>query len=205
MTNDNFELEEMRQQMAILKQKLEQQEIINERMTSKAREALEKKVEQLTYGYRNKWVIAIVLAPMFYFAFVHRLGLSIPFWIFSSLYMPLRLLYFHRDSNKLCQKNLFDGNLVEVQKNLIMAKNHFTQGFWYDLILNIAWPAWFIWELYQKWYTVGPQSSEFGLLFIVLPFGIALFFWSYYHRKRQYQEALDQIADLTAGNEAGDN
>ena len=28
MTNDNFELEEMRQQMAILKQKLHQQEIV---------------------------------------------------------------------------------------------------------------------------------------------------------------------------------
>lgn len=205
MTNDNFELEEMRQQMAILKQKLHQQEILNDRMTSKAKEALEKKVELLTYGYRSKWVIAIVLAPIFYFAFVYRLGFSIPFWIFSSLYMPLRLLYFHRDSNKLRQKNQFDGNLVEVQKNLIMAKNHFTQGFWYDLILNIAWPAWFIWELYQKWCTVGPQASEFGLLFIALPLGIALFFWSYYHRKRQYQEALDQIADLTAGDEVSDN
>ena len=39
MTNDNFELEEMRQQMAILKQKLHQQEILNDRMTSKAKEA----------------------------------------------------------------------------------------------------------------------------------------------------------------------
>ena len=84
--NENFELEEMRQQMAILKQKLHQQEILNDRMTSKAKEALEKKVGQLTRGFRSNWVTALLSVPMFYFFFVYRLGFSIPFWIFSSLY-----------------------------------------------------------------------------------------------------------------------
>ena len=205
MTNDNFELEEMRQQMAILKQKLHQQEILNDRMTSKAKEALEKKVGQLTRGFRSNWVIALLSVPVYYFFFVYRLGFSIPFWIFSSLYMPLRLLYFHRDRSKLSQKNLFDGNLVEVQKNLILAKNHFTQGFRYDLILNIIFPIWLVWEIYQKWCIVGPQASEFGMIVIGLPLGIALFLWGYFHRKRQYQEALDQIADLTAGDEVSDD
>ena len=119
--------------------------------------------------------------------------------------MPLRLLYFHRDRSKLSQKNLFDGNLVEVQKNLILAKNHFTQGFRYDLILNIVFPIWLVWEIYQKWCIVGPQASEFGMIVIGLPLGIALFLWGYFHRKRLYQDALDQIADLTAGDEASDN
>ena len=70
MTNDNFELEEMRQQMAILKQKLHQQEILNDRMTSKAKEALEKKVGQLTRGFRSNWVTASLSVPVFYFFFV---------------------------------------------------------------------------------------------------------------------------------------
>ncbi|MBR4645180.1 MAG: hypothetical protein IKO73_08520 [Bacteroidaceae bacterium] len=205
MTNDNFELEEMRQQMAILKEKLHQQEILNDRMTSKAKEALEKKVEQLTRGYKSNWVMALLSVPIFYFFFVHHLGFSIPFGIFSCLYMPLRLLYFHRDRNKLLQKNLFDGNLVEVQKNLILAKNHFTQGFRYDLILNIVFPIWLVWEIYQKWCIFGPQPSHFGMIVIGLPLGIALFLWGYYRRKRQYQEALDQIADLTPGSEMSDN
>ena len=51
--NESFELEEMRQQMALLKKKLEQQEIINERMASKAKASLEKKVEKLNQGFKG--------------------------------------------------------------------------------------------------------------------------------------------------------
>jgi len=202
MTNDNFELEEMRQQMTILKQKLHQQEILNDRMTSKAKMALEKSWGNLTRGFKGDWIMALVLVPIVYLLFVHHLGFSIPFGIFTCLCMPLlRLIYIHRDRYELRHKRLFEGDLVEAQKNLILAKSHFIQRFRYDLLLHITFNVWLVWEIYLQWSTAGPRPIYFVLIVIALPLGIALFLWGYYHRKRQYQEALDQIADLTAENE----
>ncbi|MCR4921883.1 MAG: hypothetical protein K5945_09325 [Bacteroidaceae bacterium] len=204
-SNESLELEELRQQMAILKQKLQQQEILNERMTIKAKEALQKDVDMITRGAKFACFMAIVLAISLYFLEVKRLGFSIPFWIFSSLYMPLRLLYHHWDRNKLCQKDLFEDNLVEAQKNLLIANNHFTKWFKYDLILNIIFPIWLIWEIYLKFNTTGPQFNYVALIVIALPLGFLLFLWSYYSRKRLFREALDKIAELVDEDEAVDN
>lgn len=195
--NESFELEEMRQQMALLKKKLEKQEIINERMASKAKASLEKKVGLLNQGFKGGWILAILMIPLGYYEVVGKLGFSLAFFIFSCLYIPLRMLYYHRDRSKLSDKRLFEGSLLEAQKTVALAKNHFCHGFKYDLVLNIVYMAWFVWELYHQ-STVNVHRT--GLIIGIL-LGFGIFLWGFYSRGRQFKDILDQIEEITSNVE----
>lgn len=196
--NESFELEEMRQQMTLLKKKLEQQEIINERMASKAKASLEKKVEKLNQGFKGSWILAILMIPLGYYEIVGKLGFSVAFFIFSCLYIPLRLLYIHRDRSKLRDKSLFEGSLVEAQKTVALAKNHFCHGFKYDLILNVVYLVWFVWEVYQNSIMKAPRA---GLFIVAILLGFCLFLWGFFFRRRQFKDVLNQIDELTSNVE----
>ena len=49
----NTELEEMREQMAVLRKKLEKQEIVNDRLISKTKASLEKDMATVRRKYRT--------------------------------------------------------------------------------------------------------------------------------------------------------
>ena len=94
--NESFELEEMRQQMALLKKKLEKQEIINERMASKAKASLEKKVGLLNQGFKGGWILARLMIPLGYYEVVGKLGFSLAFFIlFFTLSSKLFFIFFY--------------------------------------------------------------------------------------------------------------
>ena len=199
--NESFELEEMRQQMAVLKKKLEQQEIINERMASKTRESIEKNMRRYYMAYKWSWIMVLLMLPLCYWALVSRLGFSIPFFIFGYLFMvPISTYFSFRGDARFGDKNLLGGNLVEVQKILIMAKKLHGQWFKYGLILNIVFPIWLIWEVYQKC-LVGDFHRIHVMLVICVLCGFGMFLWGYFKRQRHYQEMLDQIDELTSNVE----
>ena len=170
--NESFELEEMRQQMALLKKKLEQQEIINERMASKTRESIEKNMRRYYMAYKWSWIMVLLMLPLCYWALVSRLGFSIPFFIFGYLLMvPISTYFSFRGDARFGDKNLLGGNLVEAQKILIMAK-----------------------KLHGQWF-------KYGLLVICALCGFGMFLWGYFKRQRHYQKILDQIDELTSNVE----
>lgn len=193
----NTELEEMRQQMAVLKKKLEQQEIINERITSRAKESVEKYMSKINKGYKQGLILAILMIPFFYYVFVYRLAFSIPFGIFSSLWTPFRFFFPLKGLHKFDDKSMQEDSLVVTQKKLIWTKQHYSKWFKYDLMLNIVYPCWLVWEVYQRGLVGELLPLHIGLVVGVLC-GFCIFLWAYFHQQRKYQEMLDQIEDLTA-------
>ena len=198
--NESFELEEMRQQMAVLKKKLEQQEIINERMASKTRKSVEKFMDRFNKECKFDWIMALLFIPLNYYFFVNRLGFSIPFWIISCLYSPIRLYFRKKEKSSFPEKGLHGDNLIEAQKNLIMAKKSHRQWFKYDLALNTAFPACLAWEIYQKYLWWGFFPIYKWLIVGVIA-GFGLFLLDFFLRQRKYKEILEQIDDLTSNVE----
>ena len=78
--NENFELENMRQQMNTLKKKLEQQEIVNDRVI---RHSMKKTAGNISRRYYFIMALCLLMIPYSYWAFVRLNGFSIPFWIFT--------------------------------------------------------------------------------------------------------------------------
>ena len=84
MNNENFELENMRQQMNTLKKKLEQQEIVNDRFI---RHSMKQTAGNISRRYYMIMALCLLMLPYSYWAFVTLNGFSIPFWIFMGWFM----------------------------------------------------------------------------------------------------------------------
>jgi len=65
--NENFELENMRQQLETLKKKLDQQEIVNERMI---RQSMKKSAGDIKRMYTIAIIAGLLMIPYSYFVFV---------------------------------------------------------------------------------------------------------------------------------------
>ena len=80
----DYELDEMRQQMAILKDKLENQTIVNDRFI---RRSIKRGVSTINKRYLVLGIIALAMIPYGYWAFVMIAGLSVALWLASCLMM----------------------------------------------------------------------------------------------------------------------
>ncbi len=195
MTNDNFELEEMRQQMAILKQKLEQQEIINERMTSKAREALEKDMDAMGKKNRRAYIILLFALPLIFYSLMKQYAFSTAFHISFMVYVVVAVAFMYW--NKMDVHNhMLTANLIEAQRKVLLAKKHHSQWIIFDYLLFFVFLTWMLWEVYQK----GNNHFLFIILIIFFSIGVPLSIWGNIQTQRRYQKMLDQIADLTEEN-----
>ena len=60
MNNENFELEDMREQMSTLKKKLNQQEIVNDRLV---RRSMKNEVNTITRRYTIVMILSVLTVP----------------------------------------------------------------------------------------------------------------------------------------------
>ena len=77
-------MNEMRQQMNILKKKLEQQEIVNEKLI---RQSMRKNMRSINRRNFILTAIAILMVPYSYWVFYKMVGFSMAFWIGTSIFM----------------------------------------------------------------------------------------------------------------------
>lgn len=195
----NTELEEMRQQMAVLKKKLEKQEIVNDRLISKTKESLEKDMATVRRKYRMGYVVSILAVPYLYYMTVYQFGGSVAFGIGTVIWALVTFSqYYWRKGNLY---NMHSDNLLEAQRKASTLKRSFTRWLKIDYLCLACWLAWFAWEVHRK-STMGDAGGESTRLFfyfivgmlIALPISI----WQVIKTRRRYQRIIDQIEDLTA-------
>ena len=180
MTND-FELENMRQQMATLKNKLNEQEILNDRIM---RRSMKKEVSNITRRYNIIMAIGVLMVPYGYWCFVKLAGLSIFFWIATSIFMLI------------CAGATFYNSRKMARKKVASAKKFESNWLLFGIPAVILWISWFFYEIYQI------QGGDFnngffwggcvgGIIGAIC--GIKMHFKT----QHQYQDIIDQIEDLT--------
>lgn len=192
--NENFNLEEMRQQMTTLKNKLNQQEIVNDHLI---RRSMRNEVSNINRRYNIIMAIGILMVPYGYWCFVKLVGLSIFFWIATSIFMLICAGATFYNSRKISDPGLMSHSLVEARKKVASAKKFESNWLLFGIPAVILWMGWFFYEIYQI------QGGDFyngfflggcigGIIGAIIGIKIHL------KTQRQYQDVIDQIEDLTA-------
>ena len=192
--NNEFELENMRQQMTTLKKKLDQQEIVNDHFL---RRSMKKEVNNINCRYNIIMALCVLMIPYGYWCFVVLSHLSIAFWIVTSIFMLICGAATFYNSRKISDPNLMNHNLVEARKKVASAKKFEANWLLFGIPAVILWFGWFVYEIYQI------QGGDFNNGFfwggciggiIGAFFGIKMHFKT----QRQYQDIIDQIEDITS-------
>ena len=194
--NNDFELESMRQQMNTLKNKLNQQEILNDRVM---RRSMRNEVNTITRRYYIIMAVGLFMVPYGYWSFVKLAGLSLFFWIVTSIFMLICVGATYYTCRKINDPNLMNRNLVEARKKVASAKKFEADWLFFGIPAVVLWLGWFLYEVYQI--HGGAIDNGFfwggcigGIIGAIC--GLSLNFKT----QRQYQEIIDQIEDVTAEN-----
>ena len=193
MQND-FEFENMRQQMTTLKNKLNHQEIVNDRMM---RRSMKNEVNTITRRYYIIMALGLFMVPYGYWCFVKLCGLSLFFWIVTSIFMLVCVCATFYTLRKINDPNLMNRNLVEARKKVASAKKFEANWLFFGIPAVVLWMSWFLYETYQL--HGGAVSNGLfwggcigGIIGAIC--GLSINF----RTQRQYQDIIDQIADITA-------
>lgn len=194
MNNENYELENMRQQMNTLKQKLEKQEIVNDHMI---RQSMKKTASTISRRYNVIMVLAILMVPYFYWVCVKSAGFSIAFWIGTSIFMLVCAGATYYNSRNLTDVNMMSSNLVEVRRKMARAKKFDVDWLFFGIPAVILWFGWFCYESYQIAGNLEPNWLMYGGIVGGI-IGAICGFKMHFQTQHQYQEIIDQIEDITA-------
>ena len=194
--NENFDLENMRQQMTTLKNKLNQQEIISDRLV---RRSMKNEVNTIARRYYIIMTIGLFMIPYGYWCFVKLSGLSIFFWVVTCIFMLVCVGATYYTLRKINDPDMMNRNLVEARKKVASAKKFEANWLFFGIPAVVLWMSWFLYETYQI------QGGDFnngffwggcvgGIIGAIC--GIKMHF----RTQRQYQDIIDQIEDLKAEN-----
>ena len=192
--NENLDLENMRQQMTTLKNKLNQQEIVNDRLM---RRSMRNEVNTITRRYYIIMAVALFMVPYGYWCFVKLCNLSITFWIVTSIFMLVCAGATLFTCRKISDPHLMNRNLVEARKKVASAKKFEANWLFFGIPAVVLWLGWFLYEVYKI--HGGALDNGFfwggcigGIIGAIC--GLSLNF----RTQREYQDIIDQIEDLTA-------
>ena len=194
MNNNDFDFENMRQQLTTLKNKLNQQEIVNDRLI---RHSMEKTAGNIGRRYYMIMALCLLMLPYSYWAFVMLNGFSIPFWIFTCITMLVCFAGTFYNSRKLGDSNMMTNNLLEVRRRMASAKKFDANWLFFGIPLAIVFLGWFMYESYL----LHPNAFFNGLFWAGCIGGIVGAIWGFslhFKTQRQYQEIINQIEDITA-------
>ena len=188
----DFEMEEMRQQMTTLKNKLNEQQILNDRII---RRSMRNNVSRITRRYNIIMALAVVMVPYMYWVFVKICHFSMAFWIGSTIFMLICAGATFYNSRKISDPGLMSHSLVEAHRKVASAKKFDSDWLLFGIPALIIWLGCFFYETYQ-------QNPDFinGLFLggcFGAVFGAIMGFKMHYRTQRQYQEIIDQIEELT--------
>ena len=147
MNNENFELEDMREQMSTLKKKLNQQEIVNDRLV---RRSMKKEVNTITRSYNIIMALGVLMVPYSYWVFIKLLGFSMAFWIGTSIFMLICAGATFYNTRKISDPDMMSHSLVEARKNVASAKKFDVDWLKFGIPTVILWFGWFTYEVYLQ-------------------------------------------------------
>jgi hypothetical protein len=190
----SHELEQMRSQIGMLKQKLEQQAIVND---THIRNSLKSKISDLNrtvLGTIFAGIFAVVFAPMTFYI----QGCSLLFVIGTAVMLAVCLgLTIAQKINLSRMTDLSQSNLVETAERLNKTRTHYKEWYRIAIPMLLVWVGWMIYEMVN---TIGIESPTAIGFYCGAGVGLLIggIIGSRINRKvvRQANEILAQIEEL---------
>ena len=186
----DYELDEMRQQMAILKDKLENQTIVNDRFI---RRSIKRGVSTINRRYLVIGIIALAMIPYGYWAFVMIGGLSVALWLASCLMMLIVVGFMIYNSRDMRDNALMSGNLLEVKRKVTLAQKRDANWLWFGIPMALAWGAWAVYEMSQK---MGDNEYIVPCCIVGVLVGALIGLKVHFKTQSRFNEIIEQIEDL---------
>lgn len=197
MNTNDFELENMRQQMATLKSKLEQQEIINDRLI---RDSLGRKLGKVK---RQKWskLIFIVFAMLYVPAILYWMA-HLPVWfcIITMLFFGYAAIYDFYYMNGISNRDMSKEKMLDTSRCVARMKKMNARWLWFSIPFVILWTTCLIYLMINTDNGLAKEQVN-GFIWgcgIGLVIGLVIGAIIYVRQQRRAQAIIDQIEELTS-------
>ena len=202
--NNNInELEQLREQMSIFKDKLNKQQIINDQLVRNTMKS------KLSWIKSFVWGEIIIIPIMLLGMAVFHAGTGLSWWLYGFLAIGL-IADATGDFiiNRIPKGQLLSGDLVETSKRLVKMKKQRTSWFIIGLIFVTIWLAWFIVELVLKT-DPGCALPDHNLVIAIMAIAVAvggviggIVSWFIFRKmQRTNNDIIDQLKQITSTNE----
>ena len=186
------DFEEMRQQMNILKEKLQQQEIVNEKVF---RRSTRKSLKGINRRYTFVSILCILMVPYSYWAFVKLTGMSIWLWLATCVLMLIAFVY-TQYTGRFISSRVFEKDLVQARAKVAKAKKLDHDWLKIGIPLIVLWLAYFGYEMYKV--TGGEDSIYILVMCVVCAFlGGAVGLKVHFKNQDNYEQVIEEIDDFT--------
>ncbi|MBQ6203257.1 MAG: hypothetical protein IJK46_04110 [Prevotella sp.] len=189
--NNMNELEEMRQQLQVLKDKVEKQGVLNEQLV---RKSVKDKMKDIHHTIYKLFAMVVLVTPV-WLLIKYQQNLSWPLFIFTLLMMYVSV-FFDWYINRMDVDSM-GSDLKETANRLVeMKKRRSLQEKIACFVVIPVWVVWLAYEFYQK-----APDHETGIIMIVsmaigLVIGGAIGLRIFLKWQHKNDEMIEQIEDL---------
>lgn len=143
--NNMTELEQMREQMAVFKERLDKQQIINEQLVRTSMGSKLSWIKNFVWGEIIAVPILLIIMALFH------AGNGLSWWLYGFLAIGL-IADATGDFiiNRIPKSQLLSGDLVETSKRLVQMKKQRTSWFVAGVIFLVIWLVWFCIEVAMR-------------------------------------------------------
>lgn len=192
---DSRELQQMKEQLAILAQKLNKEAIVNERLM---RNAMKNKASVLRRKAIFESIITLIMIPYFIWVMPGLVGISTGLCAFTCFFMVLALGYNYYIHTHFRPEKFAHGNLLEVREDTLMLKKYYAN--WLKFIglpFIVVFLGWFAHDISQ---VMQGDELKFALGGMAIGVVIGLIIGTWQYRKIQHtaDEILQQIEEMKA-------
>ena len=198
METKHTEFEEMRQQLDILKNKLDNQTLINDKLIRQSM------LNKMSFMKKYTWVSLLMLPYTYYFYYKVRDMFYISWWFYGFTLIFLTFsVCLDAYINHVNKKDFLNGDLIAASLQMQRMKKLRKKSLLYALPLLTIWVSWFVIELYNGSSAAngGENTSMFyGILVgggVGLIAGVAIGIWLYLRMQRINSDIISQIDELT--------
>ena len=198
METKNNELEEMRQQLGILKEKIDGQKLISDNLIRQSM------LNKMSFMKKYTWVSFLVLLFIYYVYNDIRITFNLSWWFYGAtvIFMTFSVC-FDAYINRFNKESFLNGDLIATSLQMQRMKKLRKRSLLYGIFFMTIWVSWFVIELYNGSGAAngGENTSMFyGMLVgggVGLIAGVAIGIWLYLRMQRINSDIISQIEELT--------
>ena len=198
METKHTEFEEMRQQLDILKNKLDNQALINDKLIRQSM------LNKMSFMKKYTWVSFLVLLFIYYGYNEVRILFNMSWWFYGFTVLVMTFsVCFDAYINRFNKESFLNGDLIATSLQMQRMKKLRKRSLLYGIFFMTIWVSWFVIELYNGSGAAngGDHTSMFhGMIVgggIGLIVGVAIGIWLYLRMQRINSDIISQIEELT--------
>lgn len=197
---DSKELLEMKEQMALLKQKLEKETIVHEQLM---RKVMKVKADSLRTKAILESILALTIIPVFTWVMHSLFHFSIALCLFFGVAVTCAQFYSYYIHHHFRPKDFINNSVIEAKKETLQLKTYYANWLKYISIpFDITFLTWFIYEAIQLSQANNTSTIIFSISFVVIFITVfILAMGQYFKIQRTADEIIGHIGELCRLNE----